>query len=110
MLRQKACPIKKALQNTIQNVNFVDLTQTRKACEANSEARYIKIKYSVWINPLHFKWNKFIQKLEKHFPDILDKILNYDNQRSTSTNGEFTTSFRCSHTKTIKQYISATKK
>ena len=43
---------------------------------------------------------KFIPMLEKHFPDILDEILNCNNQRFSPTNSEeFTTSFRHSHTK-----------
>ena len=66
-------------------------------CKANREARYITTEYSVWINALYFEWDKFIPMLEKHFPDILDEILNHDNQRSPSANGEFTTSFRNSH-------------
>ena len=66
--------------------------------EANREARYISTKSSIQIDPLYFEWDKCIPTLEKHFQDILDEILNHDNQRSTPTNGEFTTSFRCSHT------------
>ena len=30
------------------------------------------------------KWGKFIPTLEKHFPDILEEILNHDHQRCAS--------------------------
>ena len=67
-------------------------------CDINGEARYISTKYSVWIDPLYFEWDKFIPTLEKHFPDLLDEILDCENGRSASAyNGEFTTTFRCSH-------------
>ena len=85
------------------NVNFVDPTQTRKAyevlmCDANHEAQYTSTKYILWIDPLYFQVDKFIPTLEKHFPDILDEILNHDDQRSAPENfAEFTTSYRHSH-------------
>ena len=77
--------IKTALRNTIQNVNFADLTQTRREHEAlmndiNREVRHIGTKYSVQIEPLFLEWDTFISILEKHFPDILDDTLNCDNQ------------------------------
>ena len=49
--------------------------------DVNRDARYIGTKYSVQIGPLYFEWDKFIPTLEKHFPDILDEILNCDHQR-----------------------------
>ena len=79
----------------------MDPTETRRAhealiCEANREASYVSTKYSIQVGPLFFEWDKSIPKLEKHFPDILDDILNCE--RFASANGEFTTSFRHSHT------------
>ena len=68
-------------------------TQTKKAhetlmCEVNREAKYISTKYSIWIDPLYFEWNRFIPTLEKHFLDILGEILNHDNQRYASVQGQ----------------------
>ena len=64
------------LRNTIQNFNFVDPNQTRKAHETimldvNREVRYIGTKYNVLIDPLYFQFEKFILTLEnqltRHF-------------------------------------------
>ena len=68
--------IKTALRNTIQNVNFVDPIQTRRAHETlmhyvKRERRCADIKYSMQIDPLYFQYDKFIPTLEKHFPGIL---------------------------------------
>ena len=63
-------------------------------CDVNREVKYIGTKYSVWINPFVFEWDKFIPTLENHCPDILDEILNHDNQRSALANSDdFSTSF-----------------
>ena len=77
--------------------------QTRKEhealmCEANGDARYISTKCSVWIDSLYFECEKLFPMLGKYFPDFSDEILTCDNQTSASANGEFTTSFRHSHT------------
>ena len=61
--------IKTALWYTIQNVNFADPTETRKAhealmCDAYRETKYIGTKYSVWIDPLYLGWDKFISVAE----------------------------------------------
>ena len=70
-------------------LNFVDPIETRKAHEAlvydvNREMRYISTKYSVQIGTLYFEWDKLISTLDKHFPDILEEILNCDHQRDAS--------------------------
>ena len=81
--------IKTALRNTIQIINFAELTQITREREAlmqevNTEARHISSKYRVQIDPLHFKWNTFIPILEENFPDILGEILKHDDHRYAS--------------------------
>ena len=68
------------------NINFADPLQIRRAHEAvmhevNREAICIGTKYSVKMEPMYFQWDKLILKLEKHFTDILEEILNHDHQR-----------------------------
>ena len=85
--------IKTALRNTVQIINFADPTWTRSEHEAlmhdvNIEARYIGSKYSLQIDPLYFEWDTFIPTFEKDFLEIFGKILNHDNHRSASIQGQ----------------------
>ena len=57
--------IKRILRNTIQNVNFADPIQCRRAHESlmhdvNRHTRYIDTKYSMQIDPLYFERDEFI--------------------------------------------------
>ena len=68
-------------------------------CDTGRKGRFISTNYSAQIDPLHSECGKFIQTLEKHFPNILDEMLNCDNQRFAPTNKrKFTTNFRHSDT------------
>ena len=85
--------IKTALRNTVQNVNFADPFQTRRAHETlmhdvKRKVRYIDTKYSMQIDPLYFESDKFIPTLENHFLDIVEQLLRHDYLRYASVHNQ----------------------
>ena len=85
--------IKAPICQAVHHINFKDPIQIRRTHEAlihkvNRDAICIGTKYSVKIEPMHFEWEEFIPTLEKHFPDILQKILACDHQRHNQEQGE----------------------
>ena len=63
------------------DINFTDPVNTRKSHEelmtqVRTEAIHVSNKYKVKIDPLHFKWDRFIALLEREFPDIWNEMLN----------------------------------
>ena len=100
-----------SIMKTIQNINFVDALQTWRMHEVNGEVRCIGIKYSVKMESKYFEWGKFIPTLEKHFPDVLEDILNCYHQTHNSEQGhgqsilavtsELNSKFRHGHTGNI---------
>ena len=52
--------------------------------EVRNKATYISNKYTIQIESLQFKWNKFLPTLEKEIPDILNEVLSYTNKQHQS--------------------------
>ena len=46
--------------------------------EVKRDTINIGIKYSVKIKPMYFQWDKFIPRLEKHYPNIVQEMLDCD--------------------------------
>ena len=75
------------------NINFTDLVHTRRVHkellnQVSIEAICFCKKYPIQIEPLCFEWNMFVPKLEKGFPDILNKMLSNNSQWQSLNSNE----------------------
>ena len=69
----------------MKNINIADPVQRRRVHvdlmnEVNCEAIFHSNKYNVQINSLYFEWDRFIAKIERQFPDVLNQVLSCDHQ------------------------------
>ena len=100
-------------RKVIGSINFADPANIRQICgilinELRDEATYINNKYIIQIEPMQFKWDKFLPMLEKDFPDILKEVLSCINQQHQSisnVNNSMPNKYRSRYNTVIANWI-----
>ena len=72
------------LSSHVGSINYAAPANIRKAYEelmsqVRTEAIHISNKYTIQIEPIQFECDKFLQTLEKDFPEILNEVLSHNN-------------------------------